>query len=149
MKYYFGISLLLFVFSSCKTKHKTEDVQQQITISRAEYSDQLYGFWLGQCIANWTGLVTEMDKVGNIGAIKTGKSYTREDWEKPDQPSIWAEGIPSNLSATIDFVFRDTNEVWGADDDTDIEYMYQHLLYTNQTSMLTPVQIRDGWLKRV
>ena len=48
-------------------------------VSRAKYKDQLYGFWLGQCIANWTGLVTEMDKVGNIGDIKTGNFYTRED----------------------------------------------------------------------
>jgi hypothetical protein len=27
--------------------------------------------------------------------------------------------------------------------------MYQYLLYTNQTSILTPVQIRDGWLKHI
>ena len=40
-------------------------------------------------------------------------------------------------------------EVWGADDDTDIEYMYQHLLYTNQTNILTGEQIRDGWLKHI
>lgn len=35
-------------------------------ISREAYYDKLYGFWLGQCIANWTGLVTEMDKIGNM-----------------------------------------------------------------------------------
>ena len=40
-------------------------------ISRSDYADKLYGFWLAQCIANWTGLVTEMDKVGNIGETKT------------------------------------------------------------------------------
>ena len=38
---------------------------------------------------------------------------------------------------------------FGADDDTDIEYMYQHLLVTNQTSYLTPQQIRDGWLNHI
>lgn len=118
-------------------------------ISRATYSDKLYGFWLAQCIANWTGLVTEMDKVGNIGDIKTGDFYTREDWGTPDQPSIWAEGVPSDLSDNIDFVFRGEDEIWGADDDTDIEYMYQHLLYTNMTSMLTGEQIREGWLKHL
>ena len=118
-------------------------------ISRDQYRDQLYGFWLGECIANWTGLVTEMDKIGNIGEIKTGDFYTREDWGQPDLPSIFAGGEPSEISPTIDFVFRDTGEVWGADDDTDIEYMYQHLLYTNQTTMLTPEQIRDGWLKHI
>ncbi len=118
-------------------------------IPRAKYADKLYGFWLGQCIANWTGLVTEMDKIGNIGEIKTGDFYTRSDWGKPDQPSIWSEGIPSNLSSTIDFVFEDEEGIWGADDDTDIEYIYQHLLLTNETSILTPNQIRDGWLKHI
>jgi endonuclease/exonuclease/phosphatase family metal-dependent hydrolase len=120
-----------------------------ITISRDEYYDKLQGFWLGINIANWTGLVTEMDKIGNIGEIKTGDFYTSEDWLKPDQPSIWGEGLPSNLSEKIDFVFRDTSEVWGSDDDTDIEYMYQHLLYSNKTSILTAEQIRDGWLKHI
>lgn len=28
-----------------------------LIISRADYADKLYGFWLGECIANWTGLV--------------------------------------------------------------------------------------------
>ncbi|RLD78265.1 MAG: ADP-ribosylglycohydrolase family protein, partial [Bacteroidetes bacterium] len=120
-----------------------------LVISREKYSDKLYGFWLGQCIANWTGLVTEMDKIGNIGEIKTDSFYTRSDWGKPDQPSIWGEGIPSDLSPTIDYVFRDENEVWGADDDTDIEYMYQYLLYTNKTSILTGQQIKNGWLKHI
>jgi len=148
------------VLSSCNTETKKKDTKTKkittiqegkasISISRDKYKDQLYGFWLGQCIANWTGLVTEMDKIGNIGEIKTGDFYTREDWGKPDQPSIWGEGIPSNLSSTIDFVFKDTNEIWGSDDDTDIEYMYQHLLYTNETSILSPQQIRNGWLKHI
>ncbi len=126
-----------------------DDHSAQITISRKDYADQLYGFWLGQCIANWTGLVTEMDKIGNIGDIKTGDFYTRADWGKPDQPSIWGAGLPSDLSPVIDFVFRDTHEIWGADDDTDIEYMYQHLLYTHKTTRLTPDQIRNGWLKHI
>jgi hypothetical protein len=120
-----------------------------IIISRSEYKQKLYGFWLGECIANWTGLVTEMDKIGNLGEIKTGNFYTRNDWEKPDQPSIWGKGVPSDLSENIDFVIRKEGEVWGADDDTDIEYMYQYLLYTNKTSVLTPQQIRDGWLKHI
>ncbi|MBT8220219.1 MAG: ADP-ribosylglycohydrolase family protein [Bacteroidia bacterium] len=118
-------------------------------ISRSKYKDQFQGFWLGACIANWTGLVTEMDKIGNIGEIKTGDFYTREDWGKTDQPNIWDEGKPSTLSETIDFVIRDTSEIWGADDDTDIEYMYQHLLYLHQTSSLTGQQIREGWIKHI
>ena len=146
------------MLSACKTetkkkdKIKTNSIQEEevyIRISRDKFKNQLYGFWLGQCIANWTGLVTEMDKIGNIGEIKTGDFYTRKDWGKPDQPSIWGEGTPSDLSPTIDFVFKDTNEIWGSDDDTDIEYMYQHLLYTCGNSILTPKQIRDGWLKHI
>ena len=148
--------------SFCNTKNDSTSIKnnqleykvysqgaKDIVISRSEYKNKLYGFWLGSCIANWTGLVTEMDKIGNIGDIKTGDFYTRNDWGKPDQPSIWGEGIPSNISPTIDFVFVDENGIWGADDDTDIEYMYQHLLYENRTSILTPEQIADGWLKHI
>jgi hypothetical protein len=118
-------------------------------ISRANYFDKMYGFWLGQCIANWTGLVTEMDKIGTIGEIKTGAFYTRNDWGKPDQPSIWGQGIPSNLSPTIDFVFVKPDSVWGSDDDTDIEYMYQELLIENKQSILTGDQIRKGWMAHI
>lgn len=118
-------------------------------ISRKKYKDQLYGFWLGQCIANWTGLVTEMDKIGNIGEMKTGAFYTREDWGKPDLPSIWGQGIPSNLSPTIDFVFAQPDSVWGADDDTDIEYIYQELLYSSPSVLLSGEQIRAAWLAHI
>ena len=119
------------------------------TISRSDYVNKLEGFWLGECIANWTGLVTEMDKIGNIGEIKTGQFYTREDWGKPDLPSIWGKGIPSTLSKTIDFVYADVDSIWGSDDDTDIEFMYQHLLFENNTSVLNGEQIKDGWLKHI
>ncbi|MCE2707362.1 MAG: hypothetical protein LW685_02080 [Algoriphagus sp.] len=91
-----------------------------LKIDRAAYAEKLQGFWLATCIANWTGLVTEMDKIGNVGELKTGHFYTRADWGTPDQPSIWAAGIPSKLSPTIDFVFADQDTLWGADDDTDI-----------------------------
>lgn len=154
--------LSLFLISTCTNSEELKTFSDptlsyseynpqptDLIISRTEYKDKLYGFWLGQCIANWTGLVTEMDKIGNIGEIKTGDFYTREDWGKPDQPSIWAEGIPSDLSPTIDFVFEDEGEIWGADDDTDIEYMYQHLLYMNKTSILTGEQIQKGWLTHI
>jgi len=136
----------LFILTACN--HKQQD-SKLLEISTDQYHSQLEGFWLGQCIANWTGLVTEMDKIGNVGEIKTGDFYTREDWGQPDQPSIWAEGVPSDLSATIDFVFRDTSEVWGADDDTDLEYMYQHLLSSKSNGFLSPDDIRNGWLKHI
>jgi len=137
------------VFNPDMTYKKYEPKNTDKVISRSEYLEKLYGFWLGQCIANWTGLVTEMDKVGSIGEFNTGPFYTREDWGKPDQPSILSPGQPSYLSPTIDFVFVDTGGIWGADDDTDIEYMYQELLLANKTSILTGEQIREGWLKHI
>jgi hypothetical protein len=143
------VLLLLSTCSTCNSEAEVGEIDAYLRISREHYANKLEGFWLGQCVANWTGLVTEMDKIGNIGDIKTGPFYTRADWGQADQPSIWGEGVPSELSPTIDFVFRDTNEVWGADDDTDIEYMYQHLLDEHKTSILSPEQIRDGWLRHI
>ena len=115
-------------------------------IDKEEYSNKLEGFWLGQSIANWTGLITEMDKIGNIGEIKTGNFYTRENWSKKDEPNIWS---PNNKYETIDFVLRNKNEIWGSDDDTDIEYMYQELLFQSNETVLSPKDIRDGWLKHM
>ena len=126
----------------------TVSADTSLTLSRKEYAEKLQGFWLGQCIANWTGLVTEMDKIGDTPEYRTGAFYTREDWGKPDQPSIWSDK-PSELSPVIDFVVRGKDEVWGADDDTDIEYMYQHLLDLHRSSVLTAEQIRNGWLKHI
>ena len=100
--------LAILALNSCRTDKSTKERSNvdSLIISRADYAEKLHGFWLGQCIANWTGLVTEMDKIGNIGEIKTGAFYTREDWGKSDQANIWSEN-PSDISPTIDFVFRD------------------------------------------
>jgi hypothetical protein len=123
--------------------------QGELVLDRKAYEEKLQGFWLATCIANWTGLVTEMDKIGNVGELKTGPFYTRLDWGKADQPSIWGAGIPSKLSPTLDFVFADEDTLWGADDDTDIEYIYQELLLRHQTSLLTGNQIQEGWLRHI
>ena len=89
-----AILLIYLILTACK-KQSSESLHSEysedetfISISRASYKDQLYGFWLGQSIANWTGLVTEMDKIGNIGDTKTGDFYTSKDWNQPDLPSI-------------------------------------------------------------
>ncbi len=113
---------------------------RDVVIDRAAYRDKLHGFWLGQSIANWTGLITEMDKV-------TAPFYTDEDWGAPDQMAIWGEYVPH--ADFIDFYFVEKGEPWGADDDTDIEYMYQHLLDQHSTSMLSAEQIRAGWLTHI
>ena len=150
MRYITGllvVSLLHWSLIGCDRAEKPEPDPIPTTISRAEYHDRLQGFWLGQCIANWTGLVTEMDRIGGGGPH--GEFYTRDDWGQPDQPSIWGEGVASELSPTIDWVFEGQDGTWGADDDTDIEYLYQYLLLENETSVLSGEQIRDGWLGHI
>ncbi len=167
-KNYLGIllPLLLFLGISCKQKIEKQpepdkntmvDSMQiyveyhpkstDIALSRTEYAERLYGFWLGQCIANWTGLVTEMDKIGIPNQEGKGAGfYTRADWGQPDQPNLWGS---NNYSDTIGFLFADKDSIWGADDDTDIEYIYQELLYRHGTSRLTGSQIREGWLRHI
>jgi hypothetical protein len=159
MKKYTLLSLIILIFSCSEKKKSSFDALQdvnlkykeytpkgnEIVISRAEYLNKLKGFWLAQCIANWTGLVTENDKIGNIGESKTGDFYTREDWGKKDELNLRGNSLDRN----IDFVFEGKDGMWVADDDTDIEYMYQHLVYTNKTSKLSGQQIRDGWLKHI
>ena len=90
-----------------------------------------------------------MDKIGNIGDIKTGNFYTREDWGKKDKSSIWEDKNIDKSDIKIDFVVKDENEIWGSDDDTDIEYMYQYLMNFHDNSILTSDQIRNGWLKHI
>ena len=151
--------LVILTFSCSEKKKSTFNVLQdenfkykeykpkgnEIVISRAQYVNKLKGFWLAQCIANWTGLVTENDKIGNIGKSMTGDFYTREDWGKKDELNLRG----NKVDRYIDFVFEGKDGMWGADDDTDIEYMYQHLVYINKTSKLSGQQIRDGWLKHI
>ena len=117
----------------------------EIKISRADYHEKLHGFWLGQCIANWTGILTEMDKTGGEG--DRGRFYTRKDWGTTVEAKRWWQD--STHTKTIDWVRRGPDEIWGADDDTDIEYMYQHLLAKSDSTRLTGEQIRDGWITHI
>ncbi len=98
----------------------------------ADYADRLRAMWLGQTIANWTGLTTE--------AVRTTPPfYTDEDWGI-DQGVSWKQ------NDVIDFVFQDP---WLADDDTDIEYVYLHLLDQYETNLLTASQIAAGWQQHI
>lgn len=133
------LSLSFLINTNCSAKE-----QSDIKISRSEYQEKLHGFWLGQNIANWTGLITEMDKVGTP---ETMPFYTDEDWGKKDLKAMWGEYVPH--SDVIDFYFVEKDQVWGADDDTDIEYMYQYLYEKHQTSLLTAEQIKNGWLTHI
>ncbi len=134
--------------SPSSTATSLDEQGHKTTPDRAVYQDQLEGFWLAQCIANWTGLITEMDKIGDVGNIRTGAFYTRENWGGPDLPNIWSGDSVSNISPIIDFVLLGPDTVWGADDDTDIEYMYQHLM-EQHGPRLSAEQIRNGWLKHI
>ena len=96
-----------------------------IVISRSDYHEKLEGFWLAECIANWTGLRTE-------GVKKTAPFYTDADWGTK-------RGRKKNGSPQmIEFVLVEEGSVWGADDDTDIEYIYQSILDTNNASVVNP-----------
>ena len=156
----FNLLLSIVLISTCSDQKKLDSnarkdvnlkyeeyspIGDEIIVSRANYLNKLEGFWLAQCIANWTGLVTENDKIGNIGEFKTGDFYTRDDWGKKDEHNLRGK----STDQYIDFVFEGEDGIWGADDDTDIEYMYQHLVYTNKVSKLSGDQIRDGWLKHI
>ncbi|WP_437737547.1 ADP-ribosylglycohydrolase family protein [Sorangium sp. So ce1335] len=92
---------------------------------RAAYAERLRALWVGACIANWTGLRTE-------GVRVERPFFTDADWGKP----LGRDG------ARIDFVLLDPCP---ADDDTDIEYVYLHLMTEAGTLFLSPEQIRDGW----
>ena len=145
------IGIIPFLFN-CDLNQKnvsSNKSKDSIYINRTSYLEQLEGFWLGTSIANWTGLVTEMDKIGNTNDISTLPFYTREDWGQMDKPAIWDGENISQISNTIDFVLRTPGELWGADDDTDIEYMYQHLILKYKQPKLNPRQIRDGWLEHI
>ena len=97
-------------------------------LSRCQYADQLRAMWLGETIANWTGLTTE-------GVRIDAPFYTDADWGI-DQDISWKR------DDTIEFIFQDP---WLADDDTDIEYVYFHLLSKHDTISLTAEQIAEGW----
>lgn len=101
-----------------------------LALSRTAYAEKLQGFWLGQCIANWTGLRTE-------GKRNKAPFYTDEDWGKKGRGGL------------ITFVLVKQGGVWNADDDTDIEYIYQHVLDTSNRSVLTPTDIRDAWIRHI
>ncbi|MBX3364953.1 MAG: ADP-ribosylglycohydrolase family protein [Phycisphaeraceae bacterium] len=99
----------------------------QTFIDRATYADRLEAMWLAQCIANWTGLRGE-------GQRNQPPFPTDADWG-------------TNLGrGVLEYVFQDP---WGADDDTDIEYVWLHLMHHHGTSLLTPEQISNGWIEHV
>ncbi|GAB2907367.1 ADP-ribosylglycohydrolase family protein [Rheinheimera gaetbuli] len=158
MRFYYGkmsfISLVLMLVLPVRAAlpEAAADICQQVPAGsslmyKRDYADKVHGFWLGLSIGNWTGLVTEMDKIGGEGPA--GVFYTRDDWQAKDQPSIWGQGIPSELSNTIDWVVAGEDEMWGSDDDSDIEYIYLKLMHDSKQPLLSAEQIRNGWLSHI
>lgn len=90
------------------------------TVDRSAYLDKLRGFWLGVSIANWTGLPTENDRTDF-------PFYTDDDFG------------PDGFDYVLD------PDPWGADDDSDIEYVYQHAIEQYGNYKLTGEQISQEW----
>lgn len=102
-------------------------------IDRDDYADRLRGMWLGQCIANWTGLRTEGRRINP-------PFYTDADWGQV------RDGI------LIDFVLN--QNPWLADDDTDVEYVYVHMLRpppppTPPPTAVDPEALRLVWVSHI
>ena len=94
--------------------------KNELVVNRTDYQDKLMGFWLGGCIANWTGLPTE-------NARTDFPFFTDDDFG------------PGKYDYILD------QNLWGADDDTDIEYVYQHAMEKFNTYLLTGEQISTVW----
>lgn len=99
-------------------------------IDKADYRARLHGLWLAECVANWTGIKTE-------GRRNAPPFLTDADWGTnpfPDAPFL-----------NVDFVLA--QDPWQADDDTDIEYVYLHLLSQHApATRLSATQIAAGWV---
>ncbi|NCF65187.1 MAG: hypothetical protein GWP61_04385 [Chloroflexi bacterium] len=140
---YLFLLLLMFFISACSGRSgsdgSTPESSDGATVThenrdRFEYSQRLRAMWLGSAIANWTGLITE-------GVRTEPPFFTDKDWGTVMQTDLeWKE------DALIDFVFQDP---WLADDDTDIEYVYLHLMDQHGTSELSPEQIAEGWQEHI
>lgn len=98
----------------------------QPVIDRDDYARRLRGMWLGQAIANWTGLQTE-------GAHAEPPFLTDAAW------------APPLGTGTLSYVLQNP---WGADDDTDIEYVYLNAM-SSLGPRLSPAQIRDAWIAHI
>ena len=106
--------------------------QDRRLIDRDDYADRLRAMWLGEIIANWTGLRAE-------GKRTEPPFLTDDDW-----------GIDLG-KGPLEFVTD--QDPWKADDDTDIEYVYLHLMDQHKSgigaTLLSAEQIADGWIAHI
>lgn len=107
---------------------------QPVTIDESVYVDRLRAMWLAECIANWTGLKTEACR-------QQAPFLTDADWNT------------AVCNGWLDF--NTASNPWGADDDTDIEYVYLHALAnaprpdSRAATTLSPAEIRDAWVAHI
>jgi hypothetical protein len=97
-------------------------------VSMSAWRERLHGMWLGEAIANWTGLRSE-------GLFDAPPFLTDADW-----------GTDVGAGKLKFIVNQDP---WRADDDTDIEYVYAHLLDLHQSALLSPAEITAGWIDHI
>lgn len=125
----FALSLTLSVSATNANHPEINGWGGTRTLSRADYADRLRAMWLGEAIANWTGIPVEGSRI-------VPPFFTDADWATPNGPP--------------DFI---TNQnPWKADDDTDIEYVYLHALHALDPSVpprLTGDQIREHWVTHI
>ena len=93
--------------------------EEDVKLDKTTYKDHIVGFWAGASIANWTSRPSELKRV---------------------LPPFYTE----NDASKYPFIL---NPIQDADDDTDVEYTYVHLMNEHQTLLLNAEQIRNGWLK--
>lgn len=97
-------------------------------LEEADYADRLRAMWLGEIIANWTGIRTE--------------------GQRPTAPFFTDADIPAWAPLVL------TQDPWLADDDTDIESAYLAMMYEfappgEVLTRLSPDQIAQGWVSHV
>lgn len=101
-----------------------------LELEKGPYLSDLKAFWLAQCIANWTGLTSEL--------MRSEPPFLTD--------ADWGVTIHPRRGHLVDWVVQDP---WLADDDTDIEYVYVFLLHKHRTTTLTPNQIAEGWKRHI
>jgi len=74
------IIIICLMFIGCENNSNPISNKANVIIYKDVYKNKLEGFWLGQCIGNWTGLITEMDKIGIAHEGKGEGFYTRKNW---------------------------------------------------------------------
>lgn len=101
-------------------------------LDRGVYGQHLRAMWMGECIANWTG-------IGAEGMRQSHPFLTDAEWG--------SSPFPERPWVTLGYYYW--GNPWNADDDTDIEYVYLHLLHSTGATTLSPEQIAQGWTAHI